>query len=61
MNEWVERLKKKKLSEIPANNLLKDIFKPSGKISIDPENISLKESITLKTAFANMVLGSKSI
>ena len=54
------KVKEKNLSEIPANNLLKDIF-TSGNISIDPENISLKESTTLKTAFVNMILGSKSM
>lgn len=54
------KVKAKHLSEIPANNLLKDIF-TSGNISIDPENISLKESTTLKTAFVNMILGSKSM
>lgn len=54
------KVKEKNLSEIPANSLLKDIF-TSGNISIGPENISLKESTTLKTAFVNMILGSKSM
>lgn len=44
------KVKEKNLSEIPANSLLKDIF-TSENISIGPENISLKESTTLKTAF----------